>query len=170
MPKSLIALFIAIFCFTSMAGEYEVKAGDSLGKIAKKYSTTVEELKKINPQIKNINLIKIGEVVNVPDLDKDKCFEAFVEVESGGNDSAIGDGGKAVGCIQMWPIMVDEVNRIGKTNYTYNDRYDRNKCKEMFLIIIDKKHVNTIEEMVKIWNPKYKGSKYNDAYERLLTK
>lgn len=36
---------------------YTVKSGDTLGKIAKKYGTTVEKLKSLNPQIKNVDLI-----------------------------------------------------------------------------------------------------------------
>ena len=37
---------------------------------------------------------------------------ALVVVESGGNPSAIGDGGRAVGLLQMWPIAVEEANRL----------------------------------------------------------
>ena len=44
---------------------YTVKSGDDLGKIAKKYGTTVEELIKLNPQIKNPNLIYPGDKIRI---------------------------------------------------------------------------------------------------------
>ena len=40
---------------------------------------------------------------------------ALLSVETGGvrnPDRAIGDGGRAVGCLQMWPIAVAEANRL----------------------------------------------------------
>lgn len=46
--------------------QYTVKKGDTLSAIAKRYGTTVEALLKANPQIKNANLIKVGEVINIP--------------------------------------------------------------------------------------------------------
>ena len=47
------------------AAYYTVKAGDDLTKIAKKNNTTVEELVKLNPQIKNPNLIYKGDKIRV---------------------------------------------------------------------------------------------------------
>ena len=58
----------------------------------------------------------------------------LIAVESGGNDAALGDyckktgEYKAVGCLQIHKIVVDDVNRIQKKEvFTYNDRYDRRK-------------------------------------------
>ena len=44
---------------------YTVKKGDTLGAIAKKYNTTVEKLKKLNPQIKNIDNIPVGSKIRI---------------------------------------------------------------------------------------------------------
>ena len=44
---------------------YTVKKGDTLSRIAKTYNTTVPALMKLNPQIKNANLIYVGQVVTV---------------------------------------------------------------------------------------------------------
>lgn len=44
---------------------YIVKKGDTLSRIAKNYNTTVSALMKLNPQIKNANLIYVGQVVTV---------------------------------------------------------------------------------------------------------
>ena len=46
---------------------YTVKPGDTLGKIAKRNGVTLDQLLKSNPQIKNPDKIKVGDVVNVPD-------------------------------------------------------------------------------------------------------
>ena len=46
------------------ANTYTVKSGDTLGKIAKANGTTVAALAKIN-NIKNVNLIKIGQVLKL---------------------------------------------------------------------------------------------------------
>jgi LysM repeat protein len=43
-----------------------VKAGDSLGKIAKRFKTTVEAILRANPQIKDANKIKIGDQITIP--------------------------------------------------------------------------------------------------------
>jgi hypothetical protein len=74
--------------------------------------------------------------------DWDMLINAIIYVESRGNDSAIGDKGKAVGCLQIHPICVREVNRILRRNdiplvYTLNDRYSREKSIEMFNIIAE---------------------------------
>ena len=48
-----------------MATTYTVKKGDTLSAIAKKYGTTVSALAKLNPQIKNVNLIYVGQVLQI---------------------------------------------------------------------------------------------------------
>jgi LysM repeat protein len=46
---------------------YTVVRGDTLRKIAARFDTTVDEILKINPQIKNANLIYPGDKINIPD-------------------------------------------------------------------------------------------------------
>lgn len=46
--------------------KYTVKKGDTLSAIAKKYGIPLQDLIKANPQIKNPNLIKVGQVINIP--------------------------------------------------------------------------------------------------------
>jgi LysM repeat protein len=45
---------------------YVVKVSDNLGKIAKKFKTTIEAILKANPQIKDPNKIKIGDEITIP--------------------------------------------------------------------------------------------------------
>ena len=101
----------------------------------------------------------------------DTFVDAVIYVESRGNDSAVGDNGKAVGCLQIHPIMVREVNRllakydIPKT-YTLEDRYSREKSIEMFNIISEEYYCcedYTFEEYAEIvarrWNGGPRGDK-----------
>ncbi|MEW6084531.1 MAG: LysM peptidoglycan-binding domain-containing protein [Chloroflexota bacterium] len=45
---------------------YYVQRGDTLRNIASRWSTTVEEILKVNPQITNPNLIYVGQAINIP--------------------------------------------------------------------------------------------------------
>jgi hypothetical protein len=52
-------------------------------------------------------------------------LSALVQIESGARPNAIGDGGKAVGILQIHPVMVEEANRIhGAARWTPADRRD----------------------------------------------
>jgi LysM repeat protein len=47
-------------------GTYVVQTGDTLGKIAARSKTSVNDLLKVNPQITNPSLIYAGQVINLP--------------------------------------------------------------------------------------------------------
>lgn len=110
----------------------------------------------------------IFEKVNV---DTKMLAEAFIQVESGGRDSAVNKSG-AVGCLQIMPICVQEANRIlGHDKFKLNDRYSRHKSLEMFHVIM--RHKNPNYELAKacnIWNPNGKTiytAKVEEAYKEL---
>lgn len=46
--------------------DYTIKKGDTLSAIAKKYNTTIENIMKANPSIKNPNKIYAGQVIQIP--------------------------------------------------------------------------------------------------------
>lgn len=80
-------------------------------------------------------------------------LHAIERVESAGKTEAVGDGGKAVGCLQIHPITVDECNRIlGKKAYSYDDRKSRAKSHEMFRIITGQWKGETDETIARRWN------------------
>ena len=61
----------------------------------------------------------------------------LIQVESGGNNQAVGDGGNAVGCLQIWKIVVDDCNRIQSDEvFTYSDRLSRPKSIRMAQIYL----------------------------------
>lgn len=84
--------------------------------------------------------------------------ERMIVVESNGNDSAYNANEEAVGCLQIRPIMVREVNRIlrkqGDTlRYHLKDRWDREKSLEMFHIWREYHHPNSPDEVIaRNWN------------------
>ena len=105
----------------------------------------------------------------------DMFIEAIIWKESRGNENCVGDNGKAVGVLQIHPIMVREANRILKLSgvekeYTYDDRYDRTKSIEIFKIVQDyhnKSH--DFNRALQIWNKNHPVSyktqimnKYNE--------
>ena len=107
-------------------------------------------------------------IVKVDTIKRDLLLEAMIVVESNGNDSCIGDrnlGRPSVGCLQIRPIMVREVNRILrkqkiKKKYTLNDRYSRKKSIEMFYIWRDYHHSEDSDEVIaRCWNGGPKGWK-----------
>lgn len=61
----------------------------------------------------------------------DALLDAIEIVESNANSFAIGDNGKSVGSFQITKAYVDDVNRVYKKNYSYSDRYDRDKSRDM---------------------------------------
>lgn len=44
---------------------YRIAAGDTLGEIAAKYGTTVAKLVALNPNIKNPDLIFVGDLIRI---------------------------------------------------------------------------------------------------------
>lgn len=89
----------------------------------------------------------------------DEMIDAMIQVESQGNDRAIGDNGKALGCLQIHKIMVDDVNRIAGTKFVHKDAFIRTRAKEMIRIAV-KHYVTperlgrepTFEDCCRFWN------------------
>ena len=98
------------------------------------------------------------------ELTWDDFVSAVIYVESRGNDSAYNTKEDAVGCLQIRPIMVREVNRnLRKWNapfrYTLDDRWDRQKSIDMFDIMaeeveccLDLTQMEFFEIVARKWN------------------
>ena len=82
----------------------------------------------------------------------------MIQVESNGNDRAYNKSEEAVGCLQIRPIMVREVNRILKKQgeeyrFKMKDRWDRDKSLQMFWVWKDYHHPNSTDEVIaRNWN------------------
>lgn len=101
----------------------------------------------------------------------DSFVAAVIQVESRGNDNAYCPKEDAVGCLQIRPIMVREVNRILKLNniqmrYTLNDRWSRVRSLEMFEIMAEEveccdglTRLEFYEIVARKWNGGHRGHK-----------
>ena len=94
----------------------------------------------------------LGVAQAAPDLND--LIDALCIVESSNNPSAIGDGGQAVGILQIHPIMIKDVNRIlGKDAYTLRDRLDPEKSRKICRVYLS--HYckgKSFEVMARCWN------------------
>jgi len=89
---------------------------------------------------------------------EDPLIAAIIQVESGGDTLAYNSKEDAVGCLQIRPIMVREVNRLlGEDKYTLKDRWSKAKSIEMFNILRSHLKGATDEEIARTWNGGYNG-------------
>lgn len=95
----------------------------------------------------------------------------LIQIESGGDTHAIGDGGRAVGVLQIHSCVIEDVNRIYGTTYTLRDRYDKQRSIAIALHYLS--HYCTAERIgrqptpmdaARIWNGGPRG------WRRLATK
>ena len=103
-----------------------------------------------------------------------KVIAALIAVESGGDWRAVGDGGKAVGGLQMWPVAVQEANRIeaiyarreGRTprKWTLADRRNPTQGKEMAFVTLRWHYERGTRDPVKL------GGKWRNPYGQAAPK
>jgi len=100
----------------------------------------------------------MGVVRSIPK--KDNLIEAIIWVESKGDTLAYNKYEEALGCLQIRPIMLREVNRLLAKNsikkvYTLKDRTSRSKSIEMFNVIRGYLNNPTDERIARTWNGGY---------------
>ncbi len=99
----------------------------------------------------------MGVVRSIP---KDNLIEAIIYVESRGNTKAHNISEDAVGCLQIRPIMLREVNRlVGYNKYQLKDRWSKTKSIEMFNVIKEHTKNPTNEKLARNWNGGWNGYK-----------
>lgn len=109
-------------------------------------------LKSVNTKITiAFFILLLGVAHAAPDLNG--LIDALCTVESNNNPSAIGDGGQAVGILQIHPIMIKDVNRIlGKDAYTLRDRLDPAKSRKICRVYLSHYGKNkTLLQMSAMW-------------------
>ena len=92
---------------------------------------------------------------------KQMVLEKIIQIESEGNPMAVGDNGKAIGLLQIWPIMIHEVNRLLKEErYSLEDRWDSLKSIEMFITYQEIVNPDWNEELAaRRWNGGIRGER-----------
>ena len=70
--KKLIATFVLLgsFLIASPTFAYSVKSGDTLTQIARDNYLTLQELSELNPQIENLDWIKVGQTITTSNPEK----------------------------------------------------------------------------------------------------
>ena len=87
-------------------------------------------------------------------------ISALIIVESSNNDLAVGDQGKAIGCLQIHRGVVLDVNRITGSNYRHSEMTNRVAARavcEAYLKAYGKG--KTTEQQARIWNGGPTGDK-----------
>ena len=96
----------------------------------------------------------------VRSIPKNNLIEAIIYVESRGDIKAHNISEDAVGCLQIRPIMLREVNRLLRYNkYKLADRWNKSKSIEMFNVIKEHTTNPTNEKLARNWNGGWNGYK-----------
>ena len=99
-------------------------------------------------------------------------MRAIAYVESNNNHNNHNHNTNAVGWLSIRKIMVNEANRIlGYKKFSYKDRYNKEKQKQIFRIII--RHHNpslNLRTTCKIWNTGSKKGLPQKGYTRKVIK
>lgn len=96
---------------------------------------------------------------------QEELIQAMICVESNGNDSAYNKRERAIGCLQIRPIMIREINRLCKKHkyserWVHEDAWSRQKSISMFKIWSKLTNVDSIyEKSARNWNGGPKGYK-----------
>jgi hypothetical protein len=80
-------------------------------------------------------------------------ISALIIVESSGNDLAIGDQGRAIGCLQIHKAVVADVNKFTGSHYRHQDMTNRAQARavcEAYLTHYGKGC--TTEQLARRWN------------------
>jgi hypothetical protein len=92
-------------------------------------------------------------------------------VESSNNDLAIGDQGRAIGCLQIHKAVVLDVNRITGSHYRHQDMTNRVQARavcQAYLTHYGKG--KSTEEQARIWNAGPQGHKKKQATDAYWVK
>ncbi len=74
MKKLIITLTVVVsVLFASPAFAYTVKTGDTMSKIARENNLTLEDLVRMNPQVKNPDLIYVGQTIHTIEKEAEKA-------------------------------------------------------------------------------------------------
>ena len=97
-------------------------------------------------------------------MNLNNLISALMIVESSNNDLAIGDQGRAIGCLQIHKAVVLDVNRITGSHYRHQDMTNRAAARAVCQAYLT--HYGrgkTTEEQARIWNAGPQGHKKKTA-------
>ncbi len=103
----------AIYSYINSSNIYIVKSGDSLYSIARKYNTTVDELKKLNNLSSNV--LSIGQVLKIPSSSESNNAGSNIGTT---NTYVVKSGDSLYSIARKYNTTVDELKRLN--NLTSN--------------------------------------------------
>ena len=132
---------------------YTVKSGDTLYGIAKKYNTTVDELKRINNLTSNI--LQIGQILKIPGSQTDNYFNYIVKKNDtlysiARNYNTTVDEIKKINNLTSNIISIGQVLKIPNNNENQYINYTVVKGDTLYGIA--KKYNTTVDEIKRINN------------------
>ena len=80
-------------------------------------------------------------------------ISALIIVESSGNDRAIGDQGRAIGCLQIHKAVVADVNKFTGSNYQWQQMTNRAQARAVCQAYLE--HYGrgaSTEQLARRWN------------------
>jgi hypothetical protein len=86
-------------------------------------------------------------------MNLNSLISALMIVESGNNDQAIGDQGRAIGCLQIHKAVVLDVNKFTGSSYRHQDMTNRVAARAVCQAYLE--HYGrgkTTEQQARIWN------------------
>ena len=86
-------------------------------------------------------------------MNLNSLISALMIVESGNNDQAIGDQGRAIGCLQIHKAVVLDVNKFTGSHYRHQDMTNRVAARAVCQAYLE--HYGkgkTLEQQARIWN------------------
>lgn len=109
-------------------------------------------------------------------------IKVIMYIESKNNANAVSRDGQCVGIMQIKKVVVDDCNQYLKfkgikKSFNYNDRFDKDKSVEMFLLVQEryknyKRHrsKSNVEHMIRIWNGgcNYTIDKTDEYYKNVM--
>jgi len=104
-------------------------------------------------------------------MNLNSLISALMIVESSNNDLAIGDQGRAIGCLQIHKAVVLDVNRITGSHYRHQDMTNRVAARavcQAYLTHYGKG--KSTEEQARIWNAGPQGHKKKQATDAYWVK
>jgi hypothetical protein len=80
-------------------------------------------------------------------------ISALIIVESSGNDRAIGDQGRAIGCLQIHKAVVADVNKFTGSHYRHQDMTNRAQARAVCDAYLKHYGKNcSTEQLARRWN------------------
>jgi hypothetical protein len=82
-----------------------------------------------------------------------KLLAALIQVESGGHDMAVGDGGLAIGPLQIHREVVIDVNQFAGTHYRHSQMTNRAIARKVCDLYLQRyARDKSLEHQARIWN------------------